>query len=228
MMRIFIIDTIGNLTLFGLFYYWLGLSAASAGSLVMAILVAIVLAALAAYLVAFGFNRDPIAALGKVPVMMLWLVVALTVLVVLMPFWNWAVPVGNWLGSALTFGTRTPIKPAWISTAWQYGVNLIGAFILTAILLPAAARAVQTGSLRDWRPIAGRSYLLTAALYLFIGVWVPWTLFWYIPRIDSFAGQMASFGLRMALAFSLYVGAWLVFAWHCRGQALPPEGQHSR
>jgi hypothetical protein len=222
--RIFLIDAVGNLALFGLAYYWLGLSAGSTGALALSAVLAIVLAALAAYLIAFGFNRDAKAAVSKIPVMLLWLFAAGIVALILKTVWSYAGPIDNWINSALTLATRKPIQFEYMRTVFA----AIAFLLFAAILLPAAARAAATGSLFDIRPVSGRGYLLSFLVYVFIGLWLPWTLFWWIPRVDSLTGQTASFLARMLLAFTLYVGAWLIFAWHCRAKALAPESQHSR
>ncbi len=225
MTRTFLIDAVGNLVLFALVFYWLGLPVASAGNLAWAAILGLMIIALAAYLVAFGFNRDSRAATGKVPVMLIWLLLVGLVLAALTPVWNWAPSIGNWLGSALTFGTRTPVKPEWVTTLYRWVVGLAGGLVVAGIFLPAAARAAEKGSsgLSDWRPIFSGGYLVTALIYAFAGLWLPWTLFWWIPAIASFEGQMTSFVLRVGLAFAIYVGAWLIFARYCRTQAVSPE-----
>ena len=223
MIRVFLIDALGNLVLFGLAYYWFGIPASSTANLALSAAILLLILALAAYLVALAFNRDPGASARRIPVMLLWLVVLAVLLSVLTPVWGWATPIGNWLGSALTFGTRTPVKPEWIATLFRLGVFLFGGLVLIASLLPAAARAASTGTLRDWRPVLSLSDIAAAFTYFFAGLWLPWTLFWWIPAVQSFEGQMASFLARAGLAFSIYVFAWLVFAAHIRQRTLPPE-----
>ena len=66
-------------------------------------------------------------------------------------------------------------------------------------------------------------YLATTAAWALAGLWLPWTLFWWIPYLASFEGQVLSFTLRVGAAFILYVAAWLIFAWYVRGLALPRE-----
>jgi hypothetical protein len=222
--RVFVIDAIGNVALFALAYYWLGLPAASTGHLALSILVPIILAALAAYLMAFAFNRDARAAVSRIPVMLLWLVIAGMSFALILFALGYVNTIDNWINSALTLLTRKPVQLPYMGTIFRG----IGAFLFALILLPAAARAVVTGQLKDFRPVNKRNYLLATAGYLFLGLWLPWTLFWWIPRVESFGGQMTSFLLRMTIAFSLYIGAWLVFAWYCRAQALAPEAEHAR
>ena len=227
MIRVLAMEAVGSVLLFAVAYYWLGLPSASAGHLAISAILALAGAMLAAYLIALAFNRQLGAAGSRTPVMLLWLLIAAVVFAALMPVWGWSGAAGNWLGSALTLGLRTPVKPQAVSTVYDAAITLLAALILMTTLLPAAARAAHTGSLRDWHPVFSKAYLAASALYLFAGLWLPWTLFWYIPTIASFEGQMASFLLRGALAFGLFVGAWVVFAWYCRAQALAPEVEHA-
>ncbi len=223
MIRVFLIDALGNLALFGLAYYWFGIPASSATNLALSAALLALILALAAYLVALAFNRDPVASTRRIPVMLIWLAVLALLFAALTPVWGWATPIGNWLGSALTFGTRTPVKPEWIATLFRLGVLLFGGLVLIAGLFPAAARAATTGTLRDWRPVLSLGYIAGAFTYFFAGLWLPWTLFWWIPAVQSFEGQMASFLARAGLAFGIFVFAWLVFAAHIRQRTLSPE-----
>ncbi len=220
---IFLIDALGNLALFGLAYYWLGLPASSTGNLALSAAIAVTMLVLVAYLVALAFNRDPRAAVGRVPVMLIWLAIASLVVAAIIPVWGWAGPIGNWLASALTFSTRIPIQPSWITTAFETAVATIAGLILIGSLLPAAVRACTSGGLHDWRPVLSLRYTGAAITYAIAGLWLPWTLFWWIPQVTSFEAQMASFVLRAGLAFAIYVSAWLIFAGYCRTQTLPPE-----
>ncbi len=218
-MRLFLTDAAGSLVFFALGYYWLGLNSATTASLGLSVLVLIALALLGAWLVSFAFTRSARAALGRIPVMLLWLVVAALVAGAYFYAVSYADPLDNWVSSALTLGTRTPVQ---IPFARPF-FGLLAFLLAATVLLPAAARAVHTGALRDWRPVLTRPHLAAAFVYLYFGLWLPWTLFWWVPDAGSFAGEMASFLVRAGLALFFFVGAWLVFAWHCRAEALAPE-----
>ena len=130
--------------------------------------------------------------------------------------------VDQWINSALTLSTRTPVNLTYLGKA----LAALLAILAIRLLLPVAARTANSGfeGLRDWRPVAlSLGYLAATAAYAFAGLWLPWTLFWWIPTLTSFEGQVLSFALRVGAAFILYVGAWLIFAWYVRSQALPPE-----
>lgn len=218
-MRLFLLDAAGSLVFFALGYYWLGLNSATNASLALSVAVLIALALLGAWLMSFAFSRDVRSALRRVPVLLPWLVIAAAVAGLYFYAASYAEPLDHWVSSALTLATRTPVQ-------LPFARPLIGflAFLIAAtVLLPAAARAVQTGSLRDWRPVFTRPHLAAAVVYLYFGLWLPWTLFWWIPETGSFAGEMTSFLVRAGLALFFFVGAWLVFAWHCRAESLAPE-----
>lgn len=216
---------VGHLALFGLAYYWLGLPASSVGKLALSAVLAVVILLLVAYLVAFAFNRDARLSLSRIPPMLVWLGLLLPVAAV----FSWACgkthDVDQWINSALTLATRTPVNLTYLGKV----LAAILAIMAIRLLLPVAARTANSGfeGLRDWRPVKlSLGYLAAFTAYAFAGLWLPWTLFWWIPNLASFEGQMLSFILRVGVAFTLYVAAWLIFAGYIRGQTLSPEREH--
>ncbi|MBY0505817.1 MAG: hypothetical protein K2X03_18015 [Bryobacteraceae bacterium] len=221
-MRLFLIDAVGNLVFFALAYYWLGLRLSSIGNTAVSVLLAAGLLTLVAYLMALAFNREPVAAVRRTLPMLAWLGIVALVLGVFAYLDSYTTAVGQWLGSALTFATRTPVQLDFLPRT----VLAILLLVLTLrTLLPVAVRVANgAGGLRDWRAVPlSVSYLAAVFAWAVVGSWLPWKLFWWIPSVSSFAGQMASFVLRAGAAFVLYVGAWLVFAGYCRAKTLTPE-----
>ena len=218
----FIGQAIGHHALFGLTYYWLGLSASSTGKLILSAVLALIILLLVAYLMAFAFNRDARLSLSRIPPMLVWLGLLLPVAGVFRWAFSTTHDVDQWINSALTLATRTPVNLTYLGKALAALLTIVA----IRLLLPVAARTANSGfeGLRDWRPVAlSLGYLAATAAYIFAGLWLPWTLFWWIPNLASFEGQMLSFTLRVGAAFILYVTAWLVFAWYVRGQTLSPE-----
>ena len=218
----FIGHALGHLTLFGLAYYWLGLPASSTGNLALSVVLALIILCLLAYLVAFAFNRDARLSLSRTPPMLVWLGLLLPVAGVFTWAFSKTNAVDQWINSALTLATRTPVN----LTYWGKVSTALLALLTIRLLLPVAARTANSGfeGLRDWRPVGhSLGYLAATAAYAFAGLWLPWKLFWWIPTLASFEGQMLSFTLRVGAAFILYVAAWLIFAWYVRGQTLSPE-----
>ena len=222
MIRLFLIDALGNLALFGLAFYWLGLPASSTGNLILSAALALVILILAAYLIALAFNRDPRQSLARIPAILCWMSLLVPVAAAFFIASNYVDDLDQWVNSALTMATRTPVHLKYFGKV----LAALLVIVLIRLLLPVAARAADAGvdGLRDWRPVKlSTGYLITTALYLALGLWLPYTLFWWIPEIGSFTGQMLSATLRIGAAFALYVGAWLLFAGYVRGQALSPE-----
>ena len=223
MIRVFLIDAVGHLALFALGYYWLGLPTSSTGNVILSVALVVLMMALVAYLIAFAFNRDARASVGRIPALLIWLGVSGAVWAAFAYLLSFTPAVDLWINSALTFATRIPMQlPSIIR-----GVLLIGLLMVALrILLPVAVRVAASGSegLRDWRPVSlSFGYIGAALAWLLIGLWIPWQLFWWIPTITSFAGQMASFVLRAGVAFALFTGCWLLFASYCRAKTLTPE-----
>ena len=223
MIRLFVVDAVGNLALFALGYYWLGLPASSTGNVVLSVVLVVLMMALAAYLLALAFNRDARSAIGSIPALLIWLGLIAPVAYAFAILLSYTAGIDNWINSALTFATRIPVQLKYISSGV---LLLVLAIVALRVLLPVAVRAAAHGAdgLRDWRPVPlTLGYFLAAAAWLFAGLWMPWKLFWWIPTLSSFEGQMASLVLRAGLTFVLYVGAWLIFAGYCRTKTLTPE-----
>jgi len=221
--RLFLLDAVGNLALFALAYYWLGLRTSSTGNVIISVALVVLMTALVAYLIALAFNRDARASVGRIPPLLIWLGIAGLVAGLFFYLSSFAPAIENWLNSALTLATRTPIQLKWIPLS----LLLIALGIISLRhLIPVAVRTANQGvdGLRDWRAVPlSLGYLAAALAWILIGLWIPWQLFWWIPKLVSFEAQMASFLIRVSVAFAIYVGAWLLFASYCRTKTLPPE-----
>lgn len=223
MIRVFLMEAVGNLALFALGYYWLALPTSSIGNVILSVALVVLMMAMAAYLIAFAFNRDARASVRRIPALLTWLGISGAVWAGFAYLLSFAPAIDLWIDSALTFATRIPVQIPYISR----GVLLIGLLILALrLLLPVAARAANYGAdgLRDWRPVPlSLRYIAAVIAWVLIGLWIPWRLFWWIPTITSFAGQMASFVLRAGVAFALFTGGWLLFAGYCRAKTATPK-----
>jgi hypothetical protein len=47
-------------------------------------------------------------------------------------------------------------------------------------------------------------------LFLVIGLYVPWRLIWWVPKIEGLTGQAVSAGIRFVIAGLLFALAWLM------------------
>lgn len=86
--------------------------------------------------------------------------------------------------------------------------------LLAAVWLPAAATVAAAGLKathirRSWRLLKLGSYWLWLAAAVFVGGFISCKLVWWIPEVNSLAGQAWSAGLRFAVAWVLLVSAYI-------------------
>ena len=218
MLKLFLFDAAANLAVFGLIWYWLGLPVARTSQLAATAGLALLLAVLIAYLFAVAFTREIKGALVQIPRYLLWLSVlaffALATLYLRAQFADFAF----WLGSWFTFQLRTPVAAESVGKLLDGLLAVLAALVFFCWLLPIAARPVT-----QWRarPTFSPKYLALVAVYVLLGLYLPWRLFFWTPEITSYAAQLISAGLRWSLAFAIYVAAWLEFARRARATLSP-------
>ncbi len=117
------------------------------------------------------------------------------------------------IASYTTMKTRKPVAPTSIAMLFHAAVSLCRWIVIPALAFPlAAALAVHGWS--GWRlRFLHRSrswlYWIEVGLLLAAAIWLPLHLFFWIPALETFAGQMASFLLRTGAGYLLFVGSVL-------------------
>ena len=118
------------------------------------------------------------------------------------------------LASWLTLNLRKPVSPAFVLALFQGIAWLVGWLFLPALLLPVAA-AVSIQGFQGLRTFARKPNLLRSlkicALVLG-GIWLPMKLLAWIPQMPNFGAEMASFLLRAAVSYLLFVSFLLLLA----------------
>jgi hypothetical protein len=115
------------------------------------------------------------------------------------------------LASWLTLHLRKPVKPAAIARIVQALFWIVRWVLLPVAFVPAlSAIAARGWSIR--RGTYSWKYWLAAPLLLLAGLQLPLVLLRWIPPFDAFAMQFASFSVRGAVAYLLFVGAALGLA----------------
>lgn len=93
-----------------------------------------------------------------------------------------------------------PTSKSWWIARW---------IVLPVLFVPLFAGAARYG----WRAHRGFSVRAIAApMLVFAGVWLPLRLLAWVPRASSFGMEMTSFVCRAAIAYLLFVSAWLLLA----------------
>ena len=223
---------VGNALLLGLGYYWLGLGESSGTRLVWSFFVAAVFVCLSVWLhgATFAYFRasdsSHLTAAFRAPFSNLVPLIVLGVFVLcfyaLLEWWRHYSPQPAFkIASYLTLKLRKPIQPATILRVFNILQWVLRWAVLPVILLPLAAEI----STRGWSGLRGPSwarakrplYGLEVPLLLTCAFWLPFKLIGWVPRVSGFGMEMASFLVRLILAYLLFIGAWLLAVFFSSG-----------
>ncbi|MEI9971638.1 MAG: hypothetical protein WDO73_06030 [Ignavibacteriota bacterium] len=221
------IHLVANALLLWLAYEWLAMSESSTVRLLWSALLALLILAAASLLHGATFTsfRKGVAP-GVGPAFRTALRHLLPVLVVvaaaiaLYGFLEWwagysVIPTAK-LASWLTLQFRKPVRPATVLSCFNAVLWMVRWALLPAELLPlfsgVAARGWRGIDEFGWRRYS-RLYRLEVPLLTLCAVWIPLRLLNWVPKVKGFNMEMASFGLRVAGAYVLFVGAAMVLAY---------------
>jgi hypothetical protein len=119
------------------------------------------------------------------------------------------------LASWLTLKFRKPVRPAAVSQCLNVVLWMVRWVLLPVDLLPlfsgVASRGWRGFNEFGWRRYS-RLYRLGVPLLVLCGLWLPFRLLNWVPHIDGFTMQMASFAARTVAAYLLFVSAAMVLA----------------
>jgi hypothetical protein len=208
---------IGNALLLWFGYAWLGMSEANglhlAGS--AAVLLLFGLGALWLHGTALAFfaqtPKTGFAAAARIALRRLPSLFALAIVVVLLyillsycygAFDHSAFVIGSWL----TMTLRKPVPPGRVLDCYHALIWILRWIVVPALALPVAARLVSNTTprlYRRWR------YWLAAGALLLLAVWVPLKLLDWIPKVQGFGAEAASFVVRIGAGYLLFVAALL-------------------
>jgi hypothetical protein len=208
----------GDALLLGLAYYWLGTSESSGGALLWSGLVAafVFTGACALHGAAFAwFGGEPVLSLRALKRLAPFAVAALAVAVVywLLALWGvYSATPAFQIASFLTLKLRIPVKPASVQFIFNAVLWIVRWAILPALLLPMFSGIACGGwrGLRAFGAMPRRLYWLEVPALLLCAFWLPFRLLGWVPHVGGFWVEALSFILRFAVAYLLFVGAWLL------------------
>lgn len=212
-----------NALLLWMGYEWLGVGESTIPRLLWSAVLALAILSVACWLhgATFAYFRMPedsrITAAFKVALQRLLplLLAAIGIMVLYALLAQWArystMPAFE-LSSYLTLKFRKPVKPNTVLRVFNVALWLVRWVLLPLVLLPIASGIAARG----WRGFAeagwrGRAWLL-APVFLLAGLWLPFVLLGWAPRVGPFWLQMASFIVRIGLAYLLFVAAAVALA----------------
>ena len=226
LIRLFLLQLVGNAALLGLGYYWLGVGESNAANLTLSAVLILALLAGAAWLHGASLAYFRSAQAGRLRTILrnslarLLPLVALAALTVAIYFaatyWN---PVTsdriNRTASYLTLNFQTPVRPASVERAFS-AIWWIVEWVLIPLLLLPAASGVAVHGWRGFAEIGSRfkswSYWLMVPVLLIVTVWIPFWLMAWKPQMSNFGTEMASLAARFGLAYLLFIAGCLLLA----------------
>ncbi|MFN7997134.1 MAG: hypothetical protein U0Q18_26200 [Bryobacteraceae bacterium] len=217
------VHLVGNALLMGLGYYWLGLGETRAATLLWSLLVALAVLALTCWLegatfVYFGPNVGSIkgafaATLRRVGPLAA-IAILLLVLYGLLARWDaYSGQPAFRIASYLTVKLRKPVKPSGVLAAFRVVLWIVRWMIIPVLVLPLCAAVAQRSKVRP----RTRLYWIATPVLLTLALWVSVKLIGWTPHVGGFAMETTSFVLRLAVAYLLFVAAWLLLAFLTSG-----------
>jgi hypothetical protein len=210
LLRLGAVHAAGNLVLLWLGYYWLGLAESRASSLAWSAAVALCILVLAAVLhgaafVCFSEPKLPLrrafaTAARRLPLLIVCAIVVIALYAVIGRLHDLSRTPSLQLASYLTLKVRRPIRPATIARIADAIFFVAQWAVVPVLVLPLIARR---SGVRTWR------YWIATPCLLLCAFWLPLRVLGWVPRVDSFWLQLVSFAVRAAVAYFLFVGAWL-------------------
>ena len=219
-----LLHLVGNALLLWLGYYWLGIGESDAPHLAWsaAVMVGIACAALWLHGMALVlFNREAELDFGPatrniaahLPALFA-VAIGAAALYGLLAWAHDAFEHGAFIiGSYATMELRRPVPPSGVLRAYYVLIWLLRWMIVPALLFRLGASV----ALRGWRGFrlpwrTGRTrwhYAIEVCALLVCAIWAPLKLLGWIPHLERFALQMASFVGRAGVAYLLFVFALL-------------------
>jgi hypothetical protein len=210
-----------NALLLLLGYYWLGIGESRTASLAWSAFVGLLLVILSCWLdgATFAYFAGKVpglpaafrTALRNLPAIFAVLVLIGALYYLLSRWNNYSMLPAFELSSWLTAKLRKPVRPNSVFRVFSSVTWLVRWVVLPVILLPwVAAVSSQGWSGFRHRIAKGWRYWIEAPVLLLCALWVPFLLLGWVPYTGKFPIEMASFAVRLLIAYLLFVAAWLV------------------
>lgn len=212
----------GNALLLWLGYYWLGLDESDRPHLAWSAAVILCFIVAAAWLHGLAlahFSGLPLfRAAGRSGRHLLSLFAVSLLAIAIYGALFWLLPhlggISYTVASFATMKLHKPVTPLSVQKGFHILVLLLQWVVLPAVLLPlAAAVSVEGWSGFRWRSLRHRRmwlYWIETAALLFCAIWVPFKLFFWVPRVEPFNAQFVSFLLRVGTGYLLFVTSLLL------------------
>jgi hypothetical protein len=220
----------GNALILWLGYAWLGMGESNTLGLLFSAFVILFFACSAAWLhglamihfdgsAGSSLRRASRIALRHIPPLLVLVFIACVVYALLGWVYGSLGGLAFTIGSYLTMLFRKPVAPQKILAIFHALIWILRWLVVPALLVPAVAHVAVRGwpGFRISQQSKRARYWLQMFLLLLAAVWFPIKLLAWIPGMPNFAAEMASFLIRLAVAYLLFAGLLLVLEWRTAG-----------
>jgi hypothetical protein len=214
---------LANAVILWLGYYWLGIAESRALTLTGSIVVALFVVVLATwtYAASFLYRDRPSAfqawraSLSNIGSLILIALVLALIYWLLARWAAYSVKTVLTVASFLTLKLRVPVRPASVGRVFNTVLWLVRWMIVPVIFVPLLKAVAErgwrgSGAIR-MRP-SSWIYWIEVPVLLYCFLKVPLLLLSWVPPLEGFIWQSASFALRAVVAYLLFGAAWLTLA----------------
>jgi hypothetical protein len=213
--RLALLHLLANALILWLGYYWLGIGESRTSTLLWSALVLIALAVSVCCAYGAALVGSWRTAVRNLPPLLLS---AITVVLLYWLLERWSVysarPAFR-IASWLTLTLRTPVPPDAVARIFNVVLWVVRWTALPVFLLPVASAVAALG----WQGFRKTSlrvprwlYWIEVPVLLLCLIRLPLWLFYWVPEVNGFGMQAASFTVRIAAAYLLFGASWLVLA----------------
>jgi hypothetical protein len=142
----------------------------------------------------------------------LWFAMFLVLAWILWKLETYTPQVGVWIRQKLNSGP--PPRNVTRDLNW---LLMFMALVMVALWLPIASTITVAGfgrrAIRSLRVLKRAMYWVWLCLLIFLGVYLPYKLVWWVPNGDDLRKQAWSMGLRFSAAYVVLITAWIGLVW---------------
>jgi hypothetical protein len=225
---IWLLQIIGNAVLLGLAWTWLYIPDETWWQLLLTFLVAACVTFGALWLHAGSmlfFSAEEISVrlafrsvLARLPAFLLWIGIGIVLLWFVNRMADYIPAFSGWLFTKQPPFMRARVSPGELATVLEWVSWIIVWFVIPIMLLPfgfesahRGIRAFSAAGLRvGWKAVWRRTYWAVYLVFFAIGIYIPYRIIWWLPDMETMAGEFLSMAIRFGLAYLLSVSAWLL------------------
>jgi hypothetical protein len=228
--KLWLLNFVGNAAALAAWYFWLLVPDAHGWQVAGSLLAAACIVVLVIWLRAGTFAycrlaefRDSGAvwrafrhSLRHLVALALWAVVLAALLWFLIWLRIYPPQFGVWLWQKLPESVRFA-SPRQLALWADWLLWFLILVVVPAMWLPVATTVAAAGFGKhvvcSWRVLRRAMYWVWFCVLVFVGVYIPYKLIWWIPNVDDLRKQAWSMGLRFFAAYMLLITAWIVLVW---------------